>query len=178
MEADWDIELGGDAPLIDACWPGFVDLRRIPGKASELTEVLQLPVLGPALLRLNSSQSPLFTAKCDVWPVTEIDPLEFDAPQALAVHGMVVYVDLIPCARQLWSDPDTAIAWSMALCTCLKSAPLRCCRVDLVIRRAITSPDLHDGIGITAYLAACGATVEAARAHLGLVLDVFANSIL
>jgi hypothetical protein len=177
VEADWEIELGGDAPLIDAFWPGFVDLRRIPEKASELTEVLQLPALGPVLLSLNSSQSPLFTAKCDLWPVTEIDPLEFDAPQAFAAQGMAVYLDFIPCARQLWPDPNSAIAWSTALCTCLKSAPLLCCRVDLIIRRAITS-NLDDGIGITAYVAACGPTVEAARAHLGSVLAVFANSIL
>jgi hypothetical protein len=54
---------------------------------------------------------------------------------------------------------------------------LRCCRIDLVIRRAIRTPDLEDGIGITAYLAACGSTVEAARAQLETVLAVFADSI-
>jgi hypothetical protein len=178
VEADWEVELGGDAPLIDICWPGFVDLRRIPEKSSELTEVLQLPALGPALLSLNSSRSPLFTAKCDVWLVTAIDPLEFDAPQESASHAIAVYMDLVPGDPQLWSDPDRAIAWCRALCVRLKSTSFGCSRVDLIIRRALISPDLDDGIGITAYLAACGATVEAARAHLGSVLDVFANSIL
>jgi hypothetical protein len=177
VETDWEIELGGAAPIIDACWPGFVDLRRIPEKASEFTEVLQLPALAPALLRLNSSQSPLFTAKCDVWPVTETDPLEFDAPQQSAAHAIAVYMDLVPSDPQLWSDPDKAIAWCRALCIRLKCAPLRCSRIDLVIRRAITTQDMDDGIGITAYLAACGFTVEAARAHLESVLAVFADSI-
>jgi hypothetical protein len=27
LEADWEFEVGGDAPVIDALWPGFVDLR-------------------------------------------------------------------------------------------------------------------------------------------------------
>ena len=27
MEADWEVEIGGGAPVIDALWPGFVDLR-------------------------------------------------------------------------------------------------------------------------------------------------------
>jgi hypothetical protein len=30
MEADWEFEVGGDAPVIDALWPGFVDLRLSP----------------------------------------------------------------------------------------------------------------------------------------------------
>ena len=27
MEADWEVEVGGGAPVIEAFWPGFVDLR-------------------------------------------------------------------------------------------------------------------------------------------------------
>ncbi len=30
MEADWEFEVGGDAPVIEAHWPGFVDLRQNP----------------------------------------------------------------------------------------------------------------------------------------------------
>jgi len=38
MEADWEFEVGPDtaglaAPVIDACWPGFVDLRHNPERA-------------------------------------------------------------------------------------------------------------------------------------------------
>ena len=35
MEADWEFEVGGDAPVIEARWPGFVDLRRNPERAME-----------------------------------------------------------------------------------------------------------------------------------------------
>ena len=177
VEADWEIELGGHAPIIDVRWSGFVDLRRSPEKVCDLAEVLQLPALAPALVRLNSPESLLYTAKCDVWQVAEIDPLEFDAPQETPAQAMVIYVDLVPCAPQLWSHHDRAIAWCRALCTCLRNAPLRCSRVDLVIRRARRTPELEDKIGITAYLAACGPTVEAARAQLESLLAIFADSI-
>ena len=46
MEADWEFEVGGDAPVIDACWPGFVDLRRIPGAARESTGGGAIPGTG------------------------------------------------------------------------------------------------------------------------------------
>ncbi len=177
MEADWEIELGGSAPVIDVCWSGFVDLRHSPEKAIELREIPFLPALAPALVRLNSAQSSLYTAKCDVWQLTEIDPPEFDAPQESVAHAIAVYIDLVPGNPELWSDSDNTIAWSTALCIRLKGTPLRCCRIDLVIRRAIRTPDLEHGIGITAYLAACGSTVEAARAQLETVLAVFADSI-
>ena len=177
MEADWEIELGGDAPVIDVSWAGFVDLRRSPEKASELSEVLLLPALASPLVRLNSPHSFVYSVKCDVWPITEIDPLEFDAPEQLAAHGMAVYLDLVPCDPTLWTNPEKAIPWCRTVSARLKSVALCCCRIDLVVRRAIRTPDLDDGIGITAYCAACGPTVEAAAAHLGSVLAVFADSI-
>jgi hypothetical protein len=177
VEADWEIELGGGAPVIDVSWQGFVDLRRSPEKASELAEVLMLPALAPVLVRLNSPHSFAYSVKCDVWPITEIDPLEFDAPQELAAHGMAVYLDLVPCDPTLWTNPDKAIPWCRTVSACLKSMPLRCCRIDLVIRRAMRTPEPEDGIGITVYLAACGPAVEAAATHLESVLAVFADSI-
>jgi len=176
VEADWEIELGGGAPVIDANWPGFVDLQSHPERVCELPEVLFLPALAPALVKLNSSESVLYTVKSDVWPITEIDPLEFDAPLPSAMHGVAVYVDCLHRNPQLWSDPNNAIAWSKKLCTALQAAPLRCCRADLVIRRAITMPSI-ESIGVTAYFAACGSTDDVARMQLEAVLAVFADSV-
>ena len=58
MEADWEVELGGDAPIIDAFWPGFIDLQKLPNRVSEIAEIRQLPALGkfPGL-RLNDAQT-------------------------------------------------------------------------------------------------------------------------
>jgi hypothetical protein len=176
VEADWEIEIGGGAPVIDASWPGFVDLRCSPERVCDLPEVLLVPALARALVRLNASESPLFTTKCDVWPVTEIDPFEFDATPETAVHAIGVYVDLLSRDPELWLDPDEAIGWCKRLCAVLQAAPLRCCRADLVIRRAIRTPDVNE-IGITAYFVACGSTVETAGAQLESLLAVFADSV-
>jgi hypothetical protein len=176
VEADWEIEIGGGAPVIEAHWSGFVDLRRHPEKAPELPEVLLLPALAHALVQLNSPQSPLDTVKSDVWSVTEIDPLEFDAPPASAMHGLAAYIDCLHRNPQLWSDPNNAIAWCKKFCTALQAVPLRCCRADLVIRRAITGPNT-DSIGITAYVSACGSSDNLARIQLEAALAVFADSV-
>jgi len=52
--------------------------------------------------------------------------------------------------------------------------PLRCCRVDLMVRRARITPDLMD-TGITAYFTGCGKTVTDARQALAAALEAFAD---
>ena len=67
MEADWEIEIGGGAPIIEAHWSGLVDLRVNPERARLLPEAQQLPALCHALVRLNAPASPVWTSKCDVF---------------------------------------------------------------------------------------------------------------
>jgi hypothetical protein len=67
MEADWGIEIGGGAPVIEALWVGFVDLRRSPERIGEIAEAAQFPALANLLRALNGAASPLWTAKCDLW---------------------------------------------------------------------------------------------------------------
>ena len=176
MEADWEIEIGGQAPVIEACWPGFVDLRFAPGRVVELPELRELSGLADSLVRLNAGDSPVWTSRCDVWPVTEIDPFELDAPPEFALIGLACYVDLLPKSDQQWPAPAIAARSCKALCVRLRNLPMRCCRVDLVIRRAYIAPD-RPNLGITAYLTACGPTVEAANLQLQSALAVFADSI-
>ncbi len=38
MEVDWEVEVGGGAPVIEALWMGFVDLRRNPERLGEIAE--------------------------------------------------------------------------------------------------------------------------------------------
>ena len=42
MEADWEVEVGGGAPVIEADWPGFVDLRGEPERVNEMEEVAKV----------------------------------------------------------------------------------------------------------------------------------------
>lgn len=187
MEADWEVEIGGGAPIIDACWDGFVDLRFDPRtrlgaflkQAQDLPESANLPTLAEALVRLNGSRSPVWTSKCDVWPVldaADIDAGELDAPQEDAIVAWACYIDLLPKSDQQWITPQMAAHWCQAWCKHLRAVPLTHCRADLILRQAIIAPDQMDH-GVTAYLTACGRTSEEANATLARTLEAFANTL-
>lgn len=176
MEADWEIEIGGGAPVIEAHWSGFVDLRQEPERARELPEVEQLPSLADALIRLNAAASSVWTAKCDLWPLTEFDPDELDARREIARHAVGCYIDLLPRNPEAWRTAAQTAEWCRALCDHLGATPLRCCRVDLVVRFAVAIPKSLDH-GVTAYMSAAGRTPADARRVLAAALAVFADSI-
>jgi len=186
MEADWEVEIGPDAPVIDACWSGFVDLRSAPELAQTLPEVRDLPGLAKALARLNGARSPVWTAKCDIWPVidsSQFDPYELDAEPGSATCAWAYYIDLLPMGDHQWVgqwvEPGVATAWCAEICKCLRSIPLRGCRVDLVVRRAIIpeTAETTSDIGITAYFTACGLTADGAIVVLHNVLDRFVDAV-
>ncbi len=177
MEADWEVEMGAGAPVLDACWPGFIDLRVNPDAAGVLPEVQEFPVLGRALIRLNAAQSPVWTAKCDVWRLTTYDPDELDAPHNQADRALSCYIDLFACNARDWPSPDQTIAWCKGLCALLGRIPLRSCRVDLVVRNAIL-PHEQAGCGVTAYLAAAGSDAAQASLKLDEALVAFVDTIL
>src|SRR5271155_5837199 len=109
MQADWEFELGSGAPVIEARWSGFVDLRLDPRRAFLLPEAAQLPALAQALLRLNAAASPVWTSKCDFFPSLapgEFDADELDAPPSSSVHAVACYIDLLPRSDQEWTVPE------------------------------------------------------------------------
>jgi hypothetical protein len=184
MEADWEFELGPDAaglaaPVIEAHWAGFVDLRHHPERASDLPEAAQFPALAEALARLNVADSPVWTSKCDLWPrlePDEFDPDELDAPPGCAAHAMGCFIDLLPRSDQRWALPAMAEKACKRICGLLRAAPLRCCRADLVIRRAFITPELLD-LGVTVYLISCGASPAEAERTLQAALTVFTDAL-
>ena len=176
MEADWELELGGDAPVIDAHWSGLVDLRSAPERAAELPEAMQQPGLAEALKKLNGAGSPVWTAKCDAWPVAEFDVDELDAPRDAAWSAVACYIDLLSSDPDAWSALADAEAWCKTACARLRAVPMRCCRVDLVVRRAVLRAGC-EALGVTAYLTACGATDETAAESLRASLTAFADAI-
>jgi hypothetical protein len=180
MEADWEVEIGGQAPIIQAHWAGFIDLRLAPERAQQLPEAAQLPALADTLIRLNASSSPVWTSKCDVWHPDTFDPDELDAPPGQGKCAIACYIDLLPRAGpgsdQPWPDPEHAVVVCKTLCARLRDVALRCCRADLIVRHASIAPGLVD-LGVTAYFTACGLTPAAAAGGLASALAVFADSL-
>ena len=176
MQADWEVEIGGEAPVIDGCWEGLVDLRVEPGWAALLPEAQQLPGLADTLSRLNSPTSPVWTTKSDVWCPVEFDPDELDARPGDADCAISCYIDLLPRTKQQWLSVEQAVADCRTMCELLRGVALRCCRADLIVRRAYLA-SRRQNQGITAYITACGPTVDKARATLESALRVFAQSV-
>lgn len=183
MQADWEFEVGNDeagyaAPIIDARWPGFVDLRLKPELAWNLPETVQFPALAEALIRLNEEASPVWTSKCDFWSRLEddeFDPDDLDAQPGFSVHAMGCYIDLLPMDGQRWLPPDQAEAVCKRWCKFLRALTLTCCRVDLVIRRAFIHVETLD-LGITAYITSCGESSTGAAKALEAALMAFSDA--
>jgi hypothetical protein len=178
MEADWEIEIGGDAAAIEAAWTSFVDLGQQPEQVTQLSEVQAFPPLGQSLVRLNSPASPVWTSKCDFWP--QLEPSTWDADEMEAAPDQAncatgVYIDLLP--RLPWTEISEADAHCRSLCAQLRTAELTGCRVDLIVRQAWTGKDTPS-LGITAYLTACGATEPEAQTRLATCLQTFTSAIL
>ena len=171
MEADWEVEVGGGAPVIDALWAGFVDLRRQPERIEEIAEAGKFPALAPLLRRLNSPGSPVWTAKCDLWePVEPGEVAEDDLPAALAV-----YVDLLPCAGSVFSQWQQAEAFCREWVARLGQIAMAGCSVKLVVRQAVAG--LAEGFAVTAYVSAEGHDRAGAAETLARALSAFAAAI-
>jgi hypothetical protein len=177
VEADWEFEVGGGAPVIEACWPGFVNLRADPSRVTELLEVRQLPALAQALVRLNGPDSPVWSSKVDVFVPETIDGYELDASPEETTCAIACYVDLHGQNAQHWSSPIIVEQFCKVSCSRVRSILLRCCRVDLVIRRAHHLAE-QPVFAVTVYLTACGPSVADAQARLGVCLSAFVAAVL
>ena len=176
MEADWEFEIAPGAPLIDAAWPGFVDLRAHPRCIAELPEAAHFPALARALAQLNAPASPVWTAKCDVWVPGTFDPDELDAPPSQASHALACYIDLLPRSDQQSLSLALAEETCRTLCDCLHAIAMRCGRADLIVRRAVITPDV-ECLAITAYLTASGRSPRAARRNLSRALSALSAAV-
>ena len=176
MEADWEVEVGGGAPIIDALWAGFVDLRRQPERIGEIAEAGKFPALGGLLRRLNAPGSPVWTAKCYLWEPVEPGEegnqtaAEDDLPVALAI-----YVDLLPSAGGVFLHWQQAEAFCREWVARLARIAMDDCAVELVVRQAFAGA--VEGFGVTAYVSAEGHDRFGAAETLSCALAAFADAI-
>lgn len=176
MEADWEIEIGGGAPVVEPYWQGFMNLRCTPEAAEVLPEVSVLPGLARVLAALNAADSPVWTAKCDVWEMDGFDPHELDAADETERVGISCYVDLLPSESLKWSIHDDTVNWCKQVCLRLQQVELRSCRVELVVRAA----ELGNGqkaFAVTAYGSAVGEDGMRARRRLVEALTVLSDTL-
>jgi hypothetical protein len=182
METDWEVEVGGGAPVIEALWPGFVDLRRSPERLGEIAEAAAFPALADLLLALNGTTSPLWTAKCDLW---EPEPAELAIPElnnpavvsdaGVQPAALACYVDLLPVEGRVFAQWKVAEGFCREWVARLEPLTLPNCRVDLIVRQAVAAE--AEGFGVTAYLSGTGKDRSTAAEALSAALAAFAGSI-
>lgn len=113
MTLDWSAECSADDPVLVVPWADpasasrrFIDLRENPYDLDEIEEAAEHPALMHALRALNAPRSPVFTAKCDAWPLDTEDltqaQLLLDHPAHETPDGFASYIDLLWRERSLF----------------------------------------------------------------------------
>lgn len=115
MLAEWSVECSAEDPVLVVPWNDpngsaeFIDLRTHPYDLHRIPEAEQHQPLMQALRALNAARSPVFTAKCDTWPLTpdELEHLRLNLdidPVIETPAGFASYIDLIWRERALFTS--------------------------------------------------------------------------
>jgi hypothetical protein len=178
MDADWEVEVGGGAPVIEALWSGFVDLRRNPERLGEIAEAADFPALADLLRALNGFTSPVWTAKCDVWEPAAADLVCPTLPSPsgeIQQTALACYIDLLPVEGQVFAHWQQAKDFCRAWTKRLVPLNLADSRVELIVRQAVAGQ--AEGFGVTAYLGATGKNRIVAAEALEAAMVAFAGAI-
>ena len=136
MQADFSVELGRDAPALEIPWSSddphvrYYDLKRHPDLVQKIPEAAAYPELGAFLSRINATEFPLATAKCDAWASNEVAPAE----EIFGDRKFVSYVDLVFVDETERCSFEKHEAFAKELCRLLSQAPEIAATVELVIR--------------------------------------------
>jgi hypothetical protein len=114
MQAEWSVECSAEDPVLVVPWKdpdgtaAFVDLRANPYDFDAIPEAEHHPPLMQALRSLNATRSPVFTAKCDAWPLDAEElahlQMNLDVSPEEAPAGFASYIDLVARERTLFTS--------------------------------------------------------------------------
>ena len=187
MLSEWSAECADDDPVLVIPWSDpqnpevhFVDLRENPYDLDHLPEAEHFPPLMHALRALNAPRSPVFSAKCDAWPlsVEELAQLRIDLDldptldPVLSSQGFASYIDLLLRERSLFTSFHQNEQFLHRLSR--RAAPLDhpYALLDCTIRPAML--DLagpQEGFAITLYIKALGPDASTASENWSAALD-------
>jgi hypothetical protein len=185
MLSEWSVECSADDPVLVVPWSDpsdstgnrrFIDLRENPYDLDHLPEAEQYPPLMHALRALNAVRSPVFTAKCDAWPLDgeELDGLRvnLDVLAEEAAAGFGSYIDILWRERSLFASFHLQEQMLQRLTR--HAAPLEhpYAMLDCILRPAMV--DLagpQEGFAMSLYVKAVGHDAQTAEANWASALD-------
>jgi hypothetical protein len=167
MLAEWSAECAADDPVLVVPWKdpdgrsAFIDLRASPLDFEAVAEAEQHPPLMQALRALNATRSPVFTAKCDAWPLNSEElqhlQLNLDARPADPPAGFASYIDLIWRERSLFHSFHRQEQVLRHLTRLAAPVPRRWAALDCVLRPALLDFNgPQEGFAVSLYVKALG----------------------
>lgn len=185
MLSEWSAECSSDDPVLVVPWSDpsdpsgdrrFIDLRENPYDLDHLPEAERYPPLMHALRALNAPRSPVFTAKCDAWPLDsdEVDHvrMELDVIAEDAPNGFGSYIDLLWRDRSIFASYHQQEQMLHRLTRHAVTLEYPNALLDCVIRPALldlTGP--QEGFAVSLYIKALGHDSQAAEENWALALD-------
>jgi hypothetical protein len=185
MLSEWSAECSSDDPVLVVPWSDptdstgnrrFIDLRENPYDLDHLPEAEHYPPLMHALRALNAARSPVFTAKCDAWPLDaeELDALRLnlDVVPDEAPAGFGSYIDLLWRERTLFASFHLQEQMLHRLTRHAASLEHPYAMLDCVIRPAmvdLTGP--QEGFAVSLYVKAVGHDAQTAEENWGSALE-------
>ena len=185
MLSEWSAECSADDPVLVVPWAdpsdstgnrGFIDLRENPYDLDHLPEAERYPPLMHALRALNAARSPVFTAKCDAWPLDaeELDALRLhlDVSVDEGAAGFNSYIDILWRERSLFASFH--LQEQMLHRFTRHAAPLEYpyAMLDCILRPAmvdLTGP--QEGFAVSLYVKALGHDAKSAEENWASALD-------
>ena len=173
MLAEWSAECAAEDPVLVVPWKdpdgkmAFVDLRANPRDFEAVAEAEQHPPLMQALRALNATRSPVFTAKCDAWPLDseELEQLQLnlDVPATAAPAGFASYIDAVWRERSLFSSFHRQQQMLHRLTRLAAPLERPWAALDCVLRPALLDLEgPREGYAVSLYVRALGPSPQAA----------------
>jgi hypothetical protein len=185
MLSEWSVECSVDDPVLVVPWSDasdplgnrrFVDLRENPYDLDHLAEAEQYPPLMHALRALNAARSPVFTAKCDAWPLDaeELDTLRLDLDISAddTPVGFASYIDILWRERSIFASFHQQEQMLHRLTRYTTPLDHPYAMLDCVVRPALV--DLagpQEGFAVSLYVKAAGHDPQTAEENWAAALD-------
>jgi hypothetical protein len=185
MLSEWSVECSADDPVLVVPWSDpadpsgnrrFIDLRENPYDLDHLPEAEHYPPLMHALRALNATRSPVFTAKCDAWPLEgeELDALRLNLDVLVddTAAGFGSYIDILWRERSLFTSFHQQEQLLHRLTRRAATLDHSAAMLDCVLRPALidlTGP--QEGFAVSLYIKALGHDRQSAEENWASALE-------
>jgi hypothetical protein len=173
--SEWNAECGADDPVLVVPWSSpdgalhWTDLRDDPDALDHISEADEYPALLAALRAMNGNRSPVFTAKCDVWPMDagELAAARYELmlDDDVATAGVASYIDALWRERSIFTSRHRMEQMLYRIDRLVAELPFSMASLECTLRPAVADLDnsVAEGFAVTLYVKAVGVDEQEAQ---------------